>query len=116
MKCKTTSDLIQHARKAGADVVRNGGSHVKIKKKGGTVIQDDGNKKSIYKSFHKRAVEDFKAMGIAWEKEEDNEEDETRSSVVVANGLSSRNSSSGGSNSKSPAKDIQSILRQEFHV
>ena len=70
LNCKTTSDLIQYARNAGADIVKNGGSHMKIKKNGVTVIQDcGGKKKSLCNSSRKRAIEDFKAMGIAWEKD-----------------------------------------------
>jgi len=68
MKCRTTVDFIQFARKHGAEVVINS-NHVKVSNDGVTTgFHSIGKKEAMPNSVLKQKIEAFKAMGIAWDK------------------------------------------------
>ena len=68
MKCRTTKDFIQYAKRHNAEVVINS-NHVKVSKNGTTTgFQSPGRKEVLHAQVRKQKIDAFRAMGIAWEK------------------------------------------------
>ena len=66
-KCRTTKEFVQYARKKGARVVVNS-NHVKVSKNGTiSTFWSIGKKRDLMRSGRKEKIQDFMAMGIAWD-------------------------------------------------
>lgn len=70
LSCRTTKDFLIFAKSNGVVVSKGKGDRVKLSLNGvSTFLAGMGRKTELMNSDRKVMIEDFKAMGIAWEKE-----------------------------------------------